>query len=91
MPDSGRASGKRFGPIDIPVNNAGNAGAKPHPEARQAFWKTGPEAWNDLIGVNFYGGISTAEASLPAMIRRKGGRIITIISDVGRAGCLQRQ
>jgi len=75
-----------FGPIDILVNNAGNAGATPDPEARKPFWETGADAWNSFIGVNLYGVINGASACIPQMIERKGGRIITIISDAGRMG-----
>lgn len=77
---------RAFGAVDILVNNAGNAGATPDPEARKPFWETGPEAWNSFIGVNLYGVINCASACIPHMIARKGGRIITIISDAGRMG-----
>ncbi|WP_420966314.1 SDR family NAD(P)-dependent oxidoreductase [Bradyrhizobium sp. B120] len=75
-----------FGPIDVLINNAGNAGATPDPDARKPFWETGPEVWNSFIGVNLYGVINCASACIPRMIERKGGRIVTIISDAGRAG-----
>ena len=75
-----------FGPIDVLVNNAGNAGTTPDPDARKPFWETGPEVWNSFIGVNLYGVINCASACIPQMIERKGGRIVTIISDAGRAG-----
>ena len=81
----GRAE-QAFGPIDVLVNNAGNAGATPDPDARKPFWETGPEVWNSFIGVNLYGVINCAPACIPQMIERKGGRIVTIISDAGRAG-----
>ncbi|WP_312011394.1 MULTISPECIES: SDR family oxidoreductase [unclassified Bradyrhizobium] len=75
-----------FGPVNVLVNNAGNAGATPDPDARKPFWETGPEVWNSFIGVNLYGVINCASACIPQMIERKGGRIVTIISDAGRAG-----
>ncbi|MFB9263448.1 SDR family NAD(P)-dependent oxidoreductase [Bradyrhizobium erythrophlei] len=75
-----------FGPVDVLVNNAGNAGAVPDPDARKPFWETGPAVWNSFIGVNLYGVINCASACIPRMIERQGGRIVTIISDAGRAG-----
>lgn len=81
-----REAEEAFGHVDIVVNNAGNAGAMPDPEARKPFWETGPNAWNSFIGVNFYGVINCASAFIPPMIQRGSGRIITIISDAGRTG-----
>lgn len=75
-----------FGPVDVLVNNAGNAGATPDPDVRKPFWETGPEAWDSYLRVNLYGVINCTSACVPQMIARKGGRIITIISDAGRAG-----
>lgn len=74
------------GPVDILVNNAGNLGPTPSPDARKPFWEHGREVWNGAIEVNFYGVINCATACIPDMIERKGGRIITIISDAGRVG-----
>lgn len=75
-----------FGPIDILVNNAGNAGANPDADVRKPFWETGQESWDSYLRVNLYGVINCTSACIPQMIARKGGRIITIISDAGRAG-----
>lgn len=76
-----------FGKIGVLVNNAGNAGATPHADARKPFWESGPEAWNSFIGVNFYGVINCTSACVPGMIARGApGRIITIISEASRYG-----
>ena len=77
---------KEFGRVDVLVNNAGNAGAKPDPDARKPFWETTPDVWNNFIGVNLYGVINASSAVIPQMIQRNSGRIITIISDAGRVG-----
>jgi 3-oxoacyl-[acyl-carrier protein] reductase len=75
-----------FGTIGILVNNAGNLGATPSPDARKPFWETGPEVWNTFIGVNLFGVMNCTSACIPGMIAQKGGRIVTIISDAGRMG-----
>ena len=75
-----------FGSVDVLINNAGSAGANPNLDARKPFWETGPEAWNSFIDVNFYGVLNCTSAVIPGMIERKGGRIVTIISDAGRMG-----
>lgn len=76
-----------LGAIGILVNNAGNLGATPSPDVMKPFWDTGPDVWNQIAGVNFYGPINCAAAVLPQMIARQAaGRIITIISDAGRYG-----
>ena len=76
-----------FGKIGVLVNNAGNAGATPHADARKPFWETGPDAWNSFIGVNFYGVINCTSACMPGMIAIGApGRIITVISEASRYG-----
>lgn len=75
-----------LGPVGVLVNNAGNMGANPTVEALKPFWETGPEVWNQAIGVNFYGVINAISAVVPGMIAAQVGRIVTIISDAGRYG-----
>ena len=82
---TGEAKSK-LGKIGILVNNAGNAGVNPSPDYRKPYWETGPEVWNNAIGVNLYGVINCTSAVVPDMIEKKEGRIITIISDAGRWG-----
>lgn len=76
----------KYGRVDALVNNAGNAGATPHEDARKPFYETGPETWKTFIGVNFDGVINCTAAALPGMIERKRGKVVTIISDAGRWG-----
>ncbi len=80
------AARRLAGPVDILVNNAGNYGAAPSGDIRKPFWEHTRDAWNSTIEVNLYGVIHCASAGIPDMIERKGGRIITIISDAGRVG-----
>lgn len=75
-----------LGPVEILVNNAGNAGAAPTRDTRAPFWEVGPEVWDQFIRVNFYGVINCTSAVVPGMIERGGGRIVTVISDAGRMG-----
>lgn len=75
-----------FGPLDTLVNNAGNGGSNPSPDARKPFWEVGREVWETHIGVNFYGVINSVSAVVPGMIEIKRGRIITIMSEAGRVG-----
>lgn len=76
-----------FGEIGILVNNAGNLGPNPSKDHQLPFWETGPDIWNQTIGVNFYGVINCVSACAPALIARSSpGRIITIISDAARYG-----
>lgn len=74
------------GPIDILVNNAGNLGAEPTEAARAPFWESGQAGWEPTLLVNFHGVVHCTSAVLPAMIERRRGRVITIISDAGRMG-----
>lgn len=76
----------KLGPIDILINNAGNAGAKMQLGDFQPFWQTDPEEWANWMGSNFYGVMNCVRAAMPSMIERKWGRLITITSDAGRVG-----
>ena len=76
-----------LGPVGNLINNAGNMGATPTDDVRKPFWETGPEIWNQAIGVNLYGVLNCAAAVIPNMIASdQPGRIITIISDASRYG-----
>jgi NAD(P)-dependent dehydrogenase (short-subunit alcohol dehydrogenase family) len=51
----------KLGPVDVLVNNAGNAGPADDPLARTPpFWETGPKDWEPWIATNFYGVLTPA-------------------------------
>ena len=71
-------------PLDIVVNNAGNAGAtvmQPRP-----FREMDPEEWRAPIDVNLSGVMHTTHATLPGMVERGFGRLITVSSGAGVVG-----
>jgi len=71
---------EKFGRIDILVNNAGLMGnyylVTDYPE----------EEWDRLIDVNLKGTFLCCKAVLPAMIKKKYGKIISLASVAGKEG-----
>jgi NAD(P)-dependent dehydrogenase (short-subunit alcohol dehydrogenase family) len=78
----------RLGPLDVVVNNAGNAGKADTLgfDDMKPFAQEDPSAWDGFVRVNLFGVMYVTRAALPAMIERQAGRIITIISDASRTG-----
>jgi NAD(P)-dependent dehydrogenase (short-subunit alcohol dehydrogenase family) len=72
-------------PVDVLVNNAGNAGAVGW-AGDGPFVETTPTDWDAFFQVNLYGVMHCVRAVTPAMIQRRWGRVITIISDAARTG-----
>ena len=70
---------KRFGKVDVLINNAGWDRLTP-------FLKTSPELWDKIIGINFKGAIHMCYAFLPHMVQRKAGCIVNVSSDSARVG-----
>jgi NAD(P)-dependent dehydrogenase (short-subunit alcohol dehydrogenase family) len=68
-----------FGPVDMLINNAG--------QARSAATHRAPEElWHDMLAVNLSGTFYGIRAVLPAMIERKFGRIVNVASTAGMRG-----
>jgi len=79
----GRVS-REVGPIDILINNAGNAGAGTFHQ--KPFAETLPEDWRPFIAVNLTGVLNCTRAVVGGMCERRWGRVITVSSDAGREG-----
>ena len=63
---------RRFGRIDVLVNNAGIF------DARLPALETSDELWNRILAVNLTGQFLMARAVLPAMIDQGGGVIVNL-------------
>ncbi len=70
---------QEFGEIDVLVNVAGWDELKPFVDSDEEFWQ-------EVLEVNFKGGLRLTRALLPSMIERRWGRIVNISSDAGRVG-----
>jgi NAD(P)-dependent dehydrogenase (short-subunit alcohol dehydrogenase family) len=68
-----------FGPVNILVNNAGQAASAP-------FLKTDVELWRRLLSVNLDGPYFCTQAALPGMLSAGWGRIINVASIAGLIG-----
>ena len=68
-----------FGPVDVLVNNAGWDLFKP-------FVATEPEDWQQLIAINLVGVLNMIHVTLPGMVERGYGRIVSVASDAARVG-----
>ncbi|HWE09570.1 MAG TPA: 3-oxoacyl-ACP reductase family protein [Solirubrobacteraceae bacterium] len=68
-----------LGDVDVLVNVAGWDELKP-------FVDTDEEFWQEVLEVNFKGGLRLTKALLPSMTERGWGRIVNISSDAGRVG-----
>ena len=83
--DETAAAAKSAEPVDVLVNNAGNAGSAGF-GALVPFLETEPADWTRFVDVNLYGVMHACRAFVPAMAERGRGRVVTIISDAGRTG-----
>jgi len=69
-----------LGPIDILVNNAGSL------VERRAVIEITQERWNEIINLNLTSAMLCSQVVAPAMIERKSGAIINVVSIAGRTG-----
>ena len=69
----------RFGPIQVLVNNAGQAHSAP-------FIKTDSALWQQMLSVNLTGTFNCTQAALPDMLAAQWGRIINVASTAGLTG-----
>jgi NAD(P)-dependent dehydrogenase (short-subunit alcohol dehydrogenase family) len=77
---AGAAAARRvFGPIDVLVNNAGEATSAP-------FVKTDLATWNKVLAVNLTGAYLVTKEIVPDMIDKRAGRVINIASTAGLVG-----
>lgn len=67
-------AGRRFGRVDVLVNNAGVI----EPIGRVA--DTDPAAWAQAVEINLVGAYHAVRAALPAMLRGAGGTIVNLLS-----------
>lgn len=70
---------RRWGRIDLLVNNAGVVRDAP-------LARLGDADWNEVLGVNLKGPFLCAQAVLPSMMAQGTGRVLNVASFAGRAG-----
>ena len=70
-----------FGRIDILVNVAGGSGP-----IGKTGWETSAEEFNDIVQLNMTGCFNTMHAVLPAMIARRGGKVVNVGGTFGMRG-----
>ncbi len=71
-----RAVAKRFGPVDVLINNAGAFEAAP-------FAKTTPAMFDRMVAVNLRSAFLVTQAFLPAMLHRRQGDVFFMSSIAG--------
>jgi NAD(P)-dependent dehydrogenase (short-subunit alcohol dehydrogenase family) len=69
----------QFGPIQVLVNNAGQAHSAP-------FGKTDAALWQQMLSVNLTGTFHCTQAALPDMLAGKWGRVVNVASTAGLVG-----
>jgi NAD(P)-dependent dehydrogenase (short-subunit alcohol dehydrogenase family) len=75
----------RFGTIDALVNNAGVGRAWIRPDfmfKSITFWEMTADQWRRFIDINTHGFYHMTHATLPHMMKRRSGRIITVTTSL---------
>jgi NAD(P)-dependent dehydrogenase (short-subunit alcohol dehydrogenase family) len=73
------AARERFGPVQLLINNAGQA-------ASAKFTETDEALWNRLIAVNLHGTYLCSRQAVPDMLQAGFGRIVNVASIAGLRG-----
>jgi NAD(P)-dependent dehydrogenase (short-subunit alcohol dehydrogenase family) len=73
------AARERFGPVQLLINNAGQA-------ASAKFTETDEALWNRLIAVNLNGTYLCSRQAVPDMLQARFGRIVNVASIAGLRG-----
>ena len=74
-----RDAAAAFGPVQILVNNAGNARSAP-------FLRTDAQLWREMLEVNLTGTYLCCREALPGMLEADYGRIVNVASTAGLVG-----
>lgn len=77
---------RELGPVDVLVNNAGNAGPTFEIGDPPPFWETGPDDWAPWLDTNLFGVMHCSRVAAEGMVARGYGRIVTVISDAAAVG-----
>jgi 3-oxoacyl-[acyl-carrier protein] reductase len=75
-----QATVKRFGKIDILINNAGITGGN------KPTWELDPNVWRRVIEVNLIAPFLLCHAVVPALLSNGYGRIVNVASVAGKEG-----
>jgi 3-oxoacyl-[acyl-carrier protein] reductase len=70
---------KRFGRIDLLVNNAGLT-------VNRTVWQTSEEDWERVMDVNLRGAFLCSQAAIRPMLKQRSGHIVNISSFAARSG-----